>query len=118
VWSMDFMADQLAGGSRFRSLTVVDIDTRVCLAIKSGQKLKGEDAVRTLNRIKISRGAMPSCKTLALTILMTVNTSATTQEEPRVGEQNRQREVRQARQRPQRGLHPRPEADHLAVLIC
>jgi hypothetical protein len=61
---------------------------------------------------------MPSCKTLALTILMIVHTPATTQEEPRVGEQNRQREVRQARHRPQRGLHPRPEADHLAVLIC
>jgi putative transposase len=57
VWSMDFVADQLADGSRFRSLTVVDIYTRECLAIESVQKLKGEDVVRTLNRIKVSRGA-------------------------------------------------------------
>jgi putative transposase len=56
VWSMDFVADQLADGKRFRSLTVVDIYTRQCLAIESGQKLKGEDAVRTLHRIKMSRG--------------------------------------------------------------
>jgi putative transposase len=57
VWSMDFVADQLADGSRFRSLTVVDIYTRECLAIESGQKLKGEDVVRTLNRIQVNRGA-------------------------------------------------------------
>ena len=53
---MDFVADQLADGKRIRSLTVADIYTRECLAIESGQKLKGEDVVRTLNRIKISRG--------------------------------------------------------------
>ena len=34
VWSMDFVADQLADGRRFRSLTVVDIYSE-CLAIKS-----------------------------------------------------------------------------------
>jgi transposase InsO family protein len=34
VWSMDFVADQLADGRRFRSLTVVDIYTRECLAIE------------------------------------------------------------------------------------
>ncbi len=56
VWSMDFVADQLADGSRFRSLTVVDIYTRECLAIESGQRLKGEDVVLVLNRIKLHRG--------------------------------------------------------------
>jgi putative transposase len=56
VWSMDFVADQLADGRRFRSLTVVDIYTRECLAIESEQRLKGEDVVRVLNRIKIIRG--------------------------------------------------------------
>jgi putative transposase len=55
VWSMGFVADQLADGRRFRSLTVVDIYTRECLAIESDQKLKGEDVVRVLNRIKITR---------------------------------------------------------------
>jgi putative transposase len=56
VWSMDFVADQLADGRRFRSLTVVDIYTRECLAIRSEPRLKGEDVVRALNRIKVSRG--------------------------------------------------------------
>jgi len=56
VWSMDFVADQLADGRRFRSLTVVDIYTRECLAIKSEQRLKGEDVVLALNRIKVQRG--------------------------------------------------------------
>jgi putative transposase len=56
VWSMDFVADPLADGRRFRSLTVVDIYTRECLAIESGQKLKSEEVVRTLNWIKTSRG--------------------------------------------------------------
>ena len=56
VWSMDFVADQLADGRRFRSLTVVDIYTRECLTIDSEQRLKGEDVVRALNRIKVSRG--------------------------------------------------------------
>ena len=56
VWSMDFVADQLADGRRFRSLTVVDIYTRECLAIESEQRLKGEDVVLVLNRIKIKRG--------------------------------------------------------------
>ncbi len=53
---MDFVADQLADGKRFRSLTIVDIYTRECLAIESEQRLKGEDVVLTLNRIKIQRG--------------------------------------------------------------
>ncbi len=53
---MDFVADQLADGRRFRSLTVLDIYTRECLAIESEQRLKGEDVVLALNRIKIQRG--------------------------------------------------------------
>jgi len=56
VWSMDFVADQLADGRRFRSLTVVDIYTRECLAIESEQRLKGEDVVRP----KQTTGAMTS----------------------------------------------------------
>ena len=56
VWSMDFVADQLADGRRFRALTVVDIYTRECLAIECEQRLKGEDVVLVLNRIKTHRG--------------------------------------------------------------
>ena len=57
VWGLDFVADQLADGRRFRALTVVDVYTRECLAIEVGQSLKGEDVVRALNRIGVRRGA-------------------------------------------------------------
>ena len=57
VWAMDFGADQLCNGRRFRSLTIVDIFTRESLAVEIGQSLKGEDVVRVLNRLKQERGA-------------------------------------------------------------
>jgi putative transposase len=57
AWSMDFVADQLQDGTRFRSLTIVDIYTRESLAIEAGQSLRGEDVVRVLNRLKQERGA-------------------------------------------------------------
>lgn len=52
AWSLDFVADQLQDGRRFRSLTVVDVFTRESRAIEVGQSLRGEDVVRTLNRLK------------------------------------------------------------------
>ena len=57
IWSLDFVADQLVDGRRFRALTVVDIFTRESLAIEVGQRLKGEDVVSTLSRIQSERGA-------------------------------------------------------------
>lgn len=56
AWSLDFVADQLADGRRFRALTVLDVFTRESLAIEVGQKLRGEDAVRELNQIGVQRG--------------------------------------------------------------
>ena len=41
IWSMDFVADQLADGRRFRALTVLDLFTRECLAIDIGHGLSG-----------------------------------------------------------------------------
>lgn len=41
VWSMDFVADHLADGRRFRALTVIDIYTRECLAIEPEQNGPG-----------------------------------------------------------------------------
>jgi putative transposase len=55
AWSMDFVADQLQDGTRFRSLTVVDVFTREAVAIEVGQSLKGDDVVRILNRLKLDR---------------------------------------------------------------
>jgi putative transposase len=56
VWSLDFVADQLADGRRFRALTIMDVFTRESLAIEVGQRLKGEDVVATLNDIRLKRG--------------------------------------------------------------
>jgi putative transposase len=55
AWSMDFVADQLQDGTRFRSLTIVDVHTREAVAIDVGQSLKGDDVVRVLNRMKADR---------------------------------------------------------------
>jgi putative transposase len=56
VWSLDFVADQLTDGRRFRALTVVDVFTRECLAIEVGRSLEGHDAVRVLQQIAGKRG--------------------------------------------------------------
>src|SRR5258707_15370319 len=42
--------DQLQDGTRFRSLTMVDVYTRESVAIEAGQSLKG--TVRVLNQVK------------------------------------------------------------------
>jgi putative transposase len=57
VWSLDFVADQLTDGRRFRALTIVDVHTRESLAIEVGQALKGTDVVGVLNRLRIERRA-------------------------------------------------------------
>ena len=51
AWSLDFVADQLVEGRRFRALTVLDVFTRECLAIEAGVRLRGEQVVAVLNRI-------------------------------------------------------------------
>ena len=55
AWSLDFVADHLQDGRRFRSLTIVDVFTRESVAIEVGQSLRGEDLVRTLNKMKTRR---------------------------------------------------------------
>lgn len=53
-WSMDFVTDQLHDGTRFRSLTIMDVFTREAVAIDAGQSLKGQDVVQTLNRLTVA----------------------------------------------------------------
>ena len=43
--AIDFLADQLHDGTRFRALTILDVYTREGVAIEAGQSLKGEDVV-------------------------------------------------------------------------
>ena len=56
TWSMDFMADQLFSGRRFRILTLVDNFSRESLAIRVGQRLTGDDVVATLEAVTQQRG--------------------------------------------------------------
>jgi putative transposase len=57
AWTLDFVADQLVKGHRFRALTVVDVCTRESLAIEVGHRLRGEHVVNVLNRLTAQRGA-------------------------------------------------------------
>jgi putative transposase len=56
IWSMDFVADQLADGRRFRALTAIDMCTRECLVIDLGQSLSGHQVAATLERLRCERG--------------------------------------------------------------
>ena len=53
---MDFVADQLVDGTRFRALTIVDVYTREALDIVVGQRLRAKQVVETCNRIVAKRG--------------------------------------------------------------
>ncbi len=57
AWSMDFVADQLASGERFRALTIVDVFSREALAIEVGKQLRAENVVRACNRLVSQRSA-------------------------------------------------------------
>lgn len=51
-WSVDFVTDQLVGGRRFRVLTLVDLYSRECLAVRAGFSLKGGDVAAVLDELK------------------------------------------------------------------
>jgi len=53
-WSMDFVYDQLAGGKRYRVLTLIDLYNRECLALHAGFSLKGTDVVEVLSSLKVA----------------------------------------------------------------
>lgn len=53
---MDFVADQLADGRRFRSLTVVDIYTRECLAMLAAKKMGSQEVSEALGKVRVRWG--------------------------------------------------------------
>jgi putative transposase len=55
-WSMDFVADGLAHGRRFRCLKIVDDYTRECLAIEVDTSLPGLRVTQVLQRLAEMRG--------------------------------------------------------------
>ncbi len=56
VWSMDFMADQLADGRPFRTLNILDDFNREGLTIEVDFSLPSKRVVRTLNQLIQWRG--------------------------------------------------------------
>jgi putative transposase len=57
-WSIDFVHDNFAGGSRcFRVFAVVDDFTRECLALEADTSLNSQRIVRVLERLCLLRGS-------------------------------------------------------------
>jgi len=57
IWGLDFVADQLADGTRFRALKIVDVFSREALAIEVGKCPGAEHVVASLNRLVAQRQA-------------------------------------------------------------
>jgi putative transposase len=55
-WSMDFVADALGDGTKIRLLTVIDLFTRECLAIRVAHSLTASAVTDTLEAIVRQRG--------------------------------------------------------------
>jgi putative transposase len=55
-WSLDFVADQMTDGRRFRILEVYDDCTRECLALVADTSISGRRVARELDAIIASRG--------------------------------------------------------------
>jgi putative transposase len=55
-WSMDFVADQLMDGRRFRILTLVDQFNRACPVLEADFSLTGQRVATTLQRLANTRG--------------------------------------------------------------
>jgi len=62
-WSIDFMADQLADGRRFRIFTAVDHFSRECVCVKAGQSLTSQDVTEALDWA-LARHGQPEVITL------------------------------------------------------
>ena len=71
-WSLDFVADQMTDGRRFRILTVIDNCTRECLALVADTSLSGARVVRELDAVIRQRGGpTPSSATTGRNTLRT-----------------------------------------------
>ena len=55
-WSMDFMSDYLADGRRIRLLTVIDVFTRECLALKVARSIPARAVTAALDQVVAERG--------------------------------------------------------------
>lgn len=62
MWSMDFVSDSLAYGRKFRTLNIIDVLTRECLAIEADFSLPSARVIRVLDRIIELRGKPKSIR--------------------------------------------------------
>lgn len=51
-WAMDFIHDQLADGTAFRVLSIVDLYTRECVGLVPGVRLRADDVVAVLSQLR------------------------------------------------------------------
>ncbi len=56
VWSLAFVSDALFNGKRFRTLTLIDVFTRECLAIHADVSLRAERVVEVVTEAARHRG--------------------------------------------------------------
>jgi len=55
-WTMDVIHDQLADGTAFRVLSIVDLYTRERVGLVPAMRLRAEDVVATRSRLRDERG--------------------------------------------------------------
>lgn len=55
VWSMDVVSDALFNGRRFRALTLLDVDSRECLAIHVDISIRAEQVVEIMRSVTGAR---------------------------------------------------------------
>lgn len=54
-WAMDFVSDQFYNGKRFRTLTLIDICSRECLALYADKNITGEAVASVLDQVRQTR---------------------------------------------------------------
>jgi len=57
AWSMDFMQDVLIDGRRYRTLNILDLVTRECLALEVDTSLPGQRVTRVFDQLVSWHGA-------------------------------------------------------------
>lgn len=63
-WSLDFMADKLASGAKFRLLNVLDLYSRKCLGSVVSRSFSSTRVIAELDKMAIKHGGYPEIITL------------------------------------------------------
>lgn len=70
VWSLDFVADQLSDGRRFRALTVVDVYSGNAWPLKSGRASRARTSCACCSRLANNEEYRGCCSVISLTPLL------------------------------------------------